>query len=416
MTSLEDGLRNLLAGGSLVLLFVFSLAEAALHLFSRAKLEERVPGAENGERIRRRLSEDAVLKATGRTLRIFFFFAFFSVCPAFVDWESRGAAGLIPVALIALPAVLLAAEILPRGIAASHPEGTARWAIPLLYPFSKVLWPVAGLSTLIARWLRRGPEKDPQAIEEDIRTAAEEAEREGVLAKEDRAMIEKIMEFRDVQVVEVMTPRTELFSIEVDTSIEETLEMAKSTSHSRIPVYSGNRDTIVGVLYLKDLLRQIDNGKLASMTLRDIMRKPVFIPETKYVSELLREFQASKIHMAIVVDEYGGTSGIVTIEDLLEEIVGEIHDEYDPVEKPPLERIGEDQVDVDAKVHLDELNEELGLDLPEGDGFETLGGFVFSHLGKVPRVGEHFRHGKVEFTVLDADERRINRLKLVIKR
>lgn len=229
-------------------------------------------------------------------------------------------------------------------------------------------------------------------------------------------MIEKIMEFRDVQVNEVMTPRTDLFCIEVETTMEETLKIAKRTSHSRIPVYSGNRDTIVGILYLKDLLRRIDNGNLASVTLREIMRKPLFTPETKFISDLLREFQASKIHIAIVVDEYGGTSGIATIEDLLEEIVGEIQDEYDAEEEVPLKRIAEDTVDVDAKFHIDELNRELGLDLPEGDGFETLGGFVFSQLGKVPRVGDNFRHGPVEFTVLDADERRINRLQLVITR
>ncbi|MCZ6602870.1 MAG: hemolysin family protein, partial [Planctomycetota bacterium] len=275
---------------------------------------------------------------------------------------------------------------------------------------------IARISGAIAGWLRREHDDGSLAIEEGLRTAAVEAERKGVLAKEDRAMIEKIMEFRDVQVIEVMTPRTELFSIEVETPMLETLKIAKRTSHSRIPVYSGNRDTIVGVLYLKDLLRQLDNGKVTSVTLREIMRKPLFIPETKFVSDLLREFQASKIHMAIVVDEYGGTSGIVTIEDLIEEIVGEIQDEYDADEEVPLKRIADDTVDVDAKFHIDELNRELGLDIPEGDGFETLGGFVFSHLGKIPRVGDNFHHGAVEFTILDADERRINRLKLVIKR
>ena len=413
---MEEGLRSLVGGGSLVLLFVFSLAEAALQLLSRAKLEEKTPGGEDRERVRHRLSDLLALKVTARTLRIVSFVIFVAVCATFVDWSVQGMGGLLPVTLVAVPVTLLLAEVVPRGIVASHPEGIVRWTLPILYPFSKVLWPIASLSTGIARLLHREPVDGPRAMEEDIRTAAEEAEREGVLAKEDRAMIEKIMEFRDVQVNEVMTPRTDLFCIEVETSMEETMKIAKRTSHSRIPVYSGNRDTIVGILYLKDLLRQIDNGDLASVTLRAIMRKPLFIPETKFVSDLLKEFQASKIHIAIVVDEYGGTSGIVTIEDLLEEIVGEIQDEYDAEEEVPLRRIAEDTVDVDAKFHIDELNRELGLDLPEGDGFETLGGFVFSQLGKVPRVGENFRHGSVEFTVLAADERRINRLKLVITR
>ena len=412
---MEEDLRNLLGGGSLVVLFVFTLAEAALQLLSRAKLEEKSPGEEDRTRIRRRLSNLPVLKVTARTLRIASFVVFVAVCTTIVDRSSDGFGALIPVVLGAALIVLLVAEVLPRGIAASRPEWIVRWTLPILYPLSRVLWPVASLSGVIAGWLGHRPDNGSEAIEEGILTAAEEAEREGVLAKEDRAMIEKIMEFRDVQVIEVMTPRTELFCIEVETPMQETLKIAKRTSHSRIPVYSGNRDTIVGILYLKDLLRQIDNGETGGVTLREIVRKPLFIPETKYVSDLLREFQASKIHMAIVVDEYGGTSGIVTIEDLLEEIVGEIQDEYDS-EEVPFKRIGEDTVDVDARFHIDELNRELGLELPEGDGFETLGGFVFSRLGKVPKAGERFRHGEVEFTVLDADERRINRLRVVIKR
>ena len=412
---MDEGLRGLLAGASLALLFVFSLADAALRLFARSRLEEKISDPRARERLRRRLEHLPPLKVTARSLRILCLIVFVAAI-ATSDWSETPIGPLFTALIIAAPVGILLVEVLPHGIAASRPESVVRWTLPIIYPLSRVLGPIARVSGGIASWLRQAPDDGQLAIEEGILSAAEEARREGVLDELDRAMIENIMELRDVQVGEVMTPRTDIFAIEVETDMREALRLVQRTSHSRIPVYSGNRDTIVGVLYVKDLLRQIDNEKIDTVTIRDVVRKPLFIPETKHVSDLLREFQSKKIHLAIVVDEYGGTSGVVTIEDILEEIVGEIEDEYDTAQFSPLKRISDTTVEVDAKVHIDMLNEQLGLGLPEDDQFETLGGFVFFHMGKVPKVGEQFRHEGIGFTILDADDRRINRLKLVIKR
>ena len=412
---MNAGAREILALSSLIPLFVFSMAGAGIRQFARSKLEEAVADEEVRERLRRRLTELAPLGAAARTMRIVFLVLFVALWTSAPVRSGDGVAGFLGAVLFALPVALIVGEILPIGIASCRPESTVRWTLAILYPVSRLLLPLHRLSGGIASWLGPSPSSRRVAIAEEIVSAADEAEREGVLPRRAREMIEKIVEFRDVQVGQVMTPRTDIFCIDVETPMPEVSKLASRTSHSRIPVYSGNRDTIVGIVYLKDLVRLMDDPTGAPSSLRQILRRPLFVPDTKYVSELLHEFQLSRVHMAIVVDEYGGTSGVVTIEDILEEIVGEIEDEYDPGPAAPTKRINESTLEVDAKVHIDEVNQALGLGLPEDDGFETLGGFVFSRLGKVPAIGEQFQHENVEFTVLDADERKINRVKITVK-
>jgi CBS domain containing-hemolysin-like protein len=233
----------------------------------------------------------------------------------------------------------------------------------------------------------------------------------GAVNEEEQEMIESIMELRDSDVSEIMTPRTEIEAVEHIATLAEIKALIGRIGHSRIPIYEDNIDNIIGVVYAKDLLHV---GDYENFDARQVMREALFVPETKNLRDLLHEFRTRKVHMAIVLDEYGGTAGLVTIEDILEELVGEIVDEYDEDEPEPLTRIDANTVDIDARMRVDELNEELGIALPEEDDYETIGGFVFSHLGHIPQAGERCTHENVEIEVIDAEPRRIIRVRLHI--
>lgn len=249
-------------------------------------------------------------------------------------------------------------------------------------------------------------------LEQEILHVVSEGELHGAVDEEEKEMIESVIELADTRVNTIMTPRTQIVAVPVGTTREELIETLLQRGHSRIPVYEQTIDTILGVVYAKDLLRPSGDppGDLSA-----ILRKPLFIPESKQVRELLREFQQQKIHIAIVLDEYGGTAGLVTIEDILEELVGEITDEYDFSSPQQIRRIDDSTVELDARVKIQDLNAELGVSLPEDGDFETVGGFVFSVLGKIPVVGEQCEHENVSLQVIGAEPRRITRLRLHIR-
>jgi len=206
-----------------------------------------------------------------------------------------------------------------------------------------------------------------------------------------------------------------MIAIAVDGTVEAAV--AKSTEHglSRLPVYRTTPDSVIGVLYVKDLLPYITK-KNAPPPLSKILRPPFFVPESKIVGHLLNEMKAKKIHMAIVLDEYGGTAGVATIEDILEEIVGEIEDEHEREATRDLVRINENAATVDGRTHIDDLNEAMHISVPESEEYETVSGLLFSHLGRVPAVGENMELNGVRLTVLEADSRRVNRVKVTIQR
>jgi CBS domain containing-hemolysin-like protein len=239
----------------------------------------------------------------------------------------------------------------------------------------------------------------------------EASEENGKLEEDDRELITSIFEFRDTIVREVMVPRVDMVCVDDEATLVEAHRLFVEGGHSRMPVYHDDLDHIVGVLYAKDLLAYIEKGPLDERKVHDVLHEPMFVPETKRVAELLREFQRERLHIAIVVDEYGGTSGLVTIEDLLEEIVGEIRDEFD-TEPPLYESDGRGGFVVDAKMPIYEIEDDLGIALPEEEEYDTLGGYLFTRLGKVPEVGEVLTENGVEITVLEADERRIYRVRL----
>ncbi|MCK4602564.1 MAG: HlyC/CorC family transporter, partial [Phycisphaerae bacterium] len=218
--------------------------------------------------------------------------------------------------------------------------------------------------------------------------------------------------FGETQAGEIMTPRTDIFALPVETPREKAAERIVRAGHSRVPVYEGDLDNIIGVLYAKDLLAPTDPPQQAH--LREIMRKPYFVPETKVLDDLLREFKARKVHIAVVLDEYGGTAGLVTIEDLLEEIVGEISDEYDADAVAPMNRIDSRTAEVDGRLYIDDLNDAMNLAIPEDEDYDTVAGFVFSELGYIPAVGEEVSSHGAKFTVLAADERKITRLRVEV--
>jgi CBS domain containing-hemolysin-like protein len=262
------------------------------------------------------------------------------------------------------------------------------------------------MAILPGRALKDGPFRLP----EDVRHANGEADDDD--EEEERELIHSVFEFGDTVVREVMVPRTDMVAVKNTATLETALDTIDKAGYSRIPIYEGDLDNIVAVLYAKDLLKKaMDLDK--SETVADLGRKPLFVPEQKKVADLLREMQQQRVHMAIVVDEYGGTAGLVTIEDVIEEIVGEIVDEYDQ-EEPLVEPLGENRIRVSARLPIDEVNELLDVDLPHEE-WDTVGGLVFGLVGRVPSVGETVSYDSVDFTTERVTGRRIQKV-LITKR
>lgn len=263
----------------------------------------------------------------------------------------------------------------------------------------------------IVRRLAGAPrDDDPESdeVEREILDAVHHGETRGAVDATETEMIRSVMVLDETSVGEIMTPRTDIVGIDADSTLEQIRELIRTDGHSRIPVYEGTMDHVIGILYARDLL--VADG--ADFSLRQKMRDVTFVPETKDLASLLREFQANRVHIAIVLDEYGGTAGLVTIEDILEELVGEITDEHDEPPIPPIDRIDDRTSEVDARLRVDEINDELDLSLPEDDAYDTIGGFVLSKMGRIPRNNESFVEGDVQIEVVDAADRVVNRLRI----
>ena len=310
--------------------------------------------------------------------------------------------------------------LLPWAVSRVIGESVIYRCWPLLVVATKVLHPVLiftkWLDTLLHRVAgRQDPAtEDGSSITEEIQSVVDEGEREGLLESRAGRMIEQIMELRDEDVRAVMTPRTEMVCIQKDVLLDDARRLLLEAGHSRVPVIGDSPDDIVGILYAKDLLRYLDLENGHTVTLAQIVREPLYIPETTGIDHLLERMKHERFHLAIVLDEYGGVVGLVTLEDILEEIVGEIADEHDPAEDEPIRRVDDLTTEVDARVHLDDLNEQFGFELPEDEDFDTIGGFVFSELGHIPSSGESLTWQNLRLTVLDADKRKINLLRIEV--
>ncbi|MDF1535573.1 MAG: hemolysin family protein [bacterium] len=246
--------------------------------------------------------------------------------------------------------------------------------------------------------------------EEEIQSLIKVGELEGVINREEHAMIDAVLDLDDTLVREIQVPRTDVVAVDETAVVSEVLEVINNAGHSRIPVYAGDIDHVTGILYAKDLLK-LWGKEPDQIRISSLCRKAYFIPETKSISDLLKEFKVRRVHMAIAVDEYGGTSGIVTIEDILEEIVGEIQDEHDPVGQSVTTRLDDGSYLFDARSHIDDVEEELGVKLPRGE-YDTLGGFISHLLGHVPVQGENSRYSNLLFTVQEADPRKVSLIKV----
>ena len=251
---------------------------------------------------------------------------------------------------------------------------------------------------------------DPRALtEKELQDAINSSEEEGILNESEGDMLQSIFEFGDTIVREVMVPRTDMVCSPADASLSDFLELIIRSGHSRIPLYEGSMDKIVGVVYAKDLLRNWGAND-ETLTLTEVMRTPYFIPETKRIENLLVDFRTRRVHMAIAVDEYGGTSGLITIEDLLEEIVGDIQDEYD-IEVPWLQPQEDGTLLADARANVEELEEYYDIKIPR-EKFDTIGGYFFHLLGNVPKAGEKVSDNGLVMMVEDSDERKIGMVRI----
>jgi CBS domain containing-hemolysin-like protein len=319
-----------------------------------------------------------------------------------------GAAGVAVGIVVEIFVVFTLFEVVPKTFALQHSERAALSIAPLLV-FITGFWPLRvmtrgfiGIANVVlpGKGLRRGP----FVTEEEILTMADVAAQEAAIEREEREMIHSIFEFGDTVVREVMLPRPDMVAVEAGSSIDGAVSTAIEAGKSRLPAYDVNTDDIVGLVFLKDLVARSANGEGAA-PVRQCLRSAHFVPESKRVAELLREMQTEKFHMAIVVDEYGDTAGLVTMEDLLEEIVGEITDEYDD-DEPTVERLPTGALRAPGRTPIDEVNELLDADLPSEE-WDTVGGLVFNALGHVPVEGECVTVDELEFCAERVQGRRI---------
>ena len=325
-----------------------------------------------------------------------------------------GEQGELMTVLILTPILLVLSEVCPKTYAAQYPE---KMSFMVLQPIRFVVWvltPVVYVVSSLSRMLTsffRGEDAEGLSVSEDeIRAIIEVGEESGVVAAEQRRMLHGIFDLSETRVRDLMIPRTEMVGIEVSANFQEVLEIVQRERHSRFPVYSGSLDSIVGVVHSKEVLDFI--GRTDQFALADIGRKPYFVPESKRVAVLLQSFRQRREHLAIVVDEYGGVEGIVTLEDVIEEIVGEIHDEYD-IEEVDFRQLGPGRFLVDAAVSLRTVNRRFKLDLPE-EHVTTLAGYLLQIMGRIPQEGESFEESGVLFRVRRMDDRRIEEVEMVL--
>jgi CBS domain containing-hemolysin-like protein len=310
--------------------------------------------------------------------------------------------------VIIVAAVLVFAEIVPKAYARRNPQKISCLIIGPLRIIDFIFAPVVKIFTVPANIFIKifggKPLKDQPLFEfEEVKGLIQMGVKEGVIADAEEKMLSQIMEFGNTVVREVMVPRVDVKFLDIDRPSGELIEQAINLRHSRIPVYRDNLDTIIGILYVKDLLPVL--AKKQEPDIEKVLRRPYFVPETKRIRDLLMEFRQGREHAAIAVDEYGVPAGLVTIEDIVEEITGEIFDEYD-IRKKRIVRLDENTWEISAVEDLDKINDELGLDLPE-DAYDSLGGLIVGELGKVPDVGEGFRYRKYKFEILKATPTRV---------
>jgi len=416
---------------------VFVAAEIALVTMRRTRIDQLVDeGDRSARRVKRLVSDPARFLAVtqiGLTFLGFLASAYAAVNLTIslqVFLQSTGlpilstsaeAISLIVVtALLALFTIVFG-ELVPKSLALAHPESFALRLSGFVELMLRLLSPLVVVLTAITRrvagMLGAGQQAEGVMSTEELRIIVERGGEQGILEAEEEQMIQAVIELGDQRIHEVMIPRIAMVSLPADATLEEVIDKVIDEGHSRIPVYEETIDEIVGILYAKDLLPFLKPSTSPRPGLRSMLRTPVFVPESMSVDDLLHEFQRRKVHIAIVLDEYGGTAGLVTIEDLLEEIVGEIQDEYDE-EEPLIVRLSDDEARIDGRTDVDDLGElfDKDLGLEDGDEYDTVGGLIYHRIGGVPKPGDQVMVDGLTLTVETTDGRRVGKVLAVRQR
>ncbi|MFH1096101.1 MAG: hemolysin family protein [Candidatus Desantisbacteria bacterium] len=309
--------------------------------------------------------------------------------------------------------IVLFAEIIPKTIFRHHSTRLVLTLVYIIRVWYYILVPIVNLIAMVIGPVIGKKKKEPLLSREDFRFLMEEGEEHGAIEEETETMIGDVLELSETRIREVMTPRIDMICLPAEADMNEILTVFSQHHYSRIPVYDETIDNIIGILYIKDLLNFWGKSDVWISAV-ELIRFPYFIPATKRVDDLLEEFQKKKIQIAIVVDEYGGIDGLVTMEDVLEEIVGEIHDEYETIDSP-IKQKDKNTFLIDGYAGIEMINETVGLNIPEGD-FETISGFIMERLGKIPLIGEVLTYKNLKITIIEATEKTIEKVEVEVKK
>ncbi len=412
----------------------FVASEIALVSIRRSRVEQLIEEGNRGARRVRRLLDDPgrflAVAQIGLTFLGFFASAYAAVSlvdrltglleqiPA-IEASAAGISLVVVTILLALFTIIFG-ELVPKTLALAHPE---RFATTLSGPIDvigRVLGPLVSFLTWVTRAVTSpfgNVTEASQITAEELRLIVERGGQQGILEAEEEQMINAVIELGDRRLHEVMVPRIDIAALPATATFEQAIDTIVEEGHSRIPVYEASIDEVLGILYAKDLLQYLKESAAPRPDIRAILRAPLFAPESMSIDDLLHDFQRKKVHIAIVLDEYGGTAGLVSIEDLLEEIVGEIQDEYD-VEEEMIVRLSDDEIRIDGRVAVDELADLFGITLvlEDEDEYDTIGGLVFHRIGRVPVPGDSIEVDRLRLTVESTDGRRVGKVLAVRER
>lgn len=316
-------------------------------------------------------------------------------------------------------ALLIFGEITPKTFARHNAKSIAKWMLYIIYPVYFLLFPLVEILSQLAVFLvhtfgGRTKRTGPLATEDDIEYLIKLSHEEGVFKKEHGQMLQSVLSFRDIAAREIMVPRTNVSSLEINSSLKEVMQEINLHGYSRWPVYSEDEDIdhIIGILYVKDLI-DVNSSNPQNFSLKKYLRKPLFIPESMKLDKVLGEFQKKNVHLGIVVDEYGGTAGILTMEDLLEEIVGEIRDEYDKDEdEETIKKVKQDHFIIEGKISISDLQKRTGIALPPDEAYDSLAGFLIATIGKIPTQDSVLEYKNWKFKIIEVEEKRILKVEI----
>jgi len=425
VVGIELGEPAITAVGILMILFLimgsgfFSSSESAMFSRSNHQIDGMVEQGKRGARAVKSLKEDPhrllVTILVGNNLVNI---TMSSISTTIVGFYLDAGTAVLVSSFGITSMVLLFGESAPKSYAVENTDSWARTVAPLLKVVGKLLWPLITVFYYLTKLVNRVTGGDSSiessyVTREEIRNMIKTGEREGILEEDEREMIQRTLRFKDTIAKEVMTPRLDMAAIPADTTVAEAVEECMESGHARLPVYEGSLDNVVGVFDIRELDRDAHDGGGEDRPVSEVTRQTLHVPESKNVDDLLSEMREDRHHMVIVVDEFGATEGLITMEDIVEEIVGEI---LVGDEDHPIEVVDDDEVLVRGEVNIEEVNEALDIELPEGEEFETIAGFIFNRAGRLVEVGEEFQYETVTLRVEQVADTRIQKARVRVDR